>query len=82
LNGFGVEIAGTFIESLKKRLRLLSDNPNLGLSADHLLADIRRLTIDDYFLFYRVDRDEIEIIRILNSSRNTDAFFEDYYNDL
>lgn len=61
------------IEKIIKRIRRLADFPEIGAplsSVINLEVPYRFLVCGNYNVFYKVDGDEVHIIRVLNSRRN------------
>lgn len=48
----------------------LADFPELGRVRPKLLPDLRSWAVGDYVIFYRVDPDAVQILRILHGARD------------
>ncbi len=59
-------LIGRFME----RFALLDTQPLSGSPREKVGAGLRRIVVGSYLVFYRVDDQEIEILRILHSRRN------------
>ncbi len=60
-------------DKIEKNLKLLSDNPLLGKSpsdSDLKLLGYRYLIIENYLIFYTIEKRKILIHRILHGARN------------
>ena len=65
--------ANTLANKIEKNLELLSDNPKLGrIPRDEEIRNLgyRYLIIQNYIVFYTIDKKTILIHRILHSARN------------
>jgi plasmid stabilization system protein ParE len=59
-----VEIADRFIDSITARFSLLASHPNMGRKRDHdLRPGIRSFTLGEYVIIYRIQDDDIVILR-------------------
>lgn len=54
------------MRSIDTAARLLLDNPELGVSADHVRAGYRKLRVQSHLIFYRIVDKDIDIVRILH----------------
>ena len=64
-------IAADVVRSrVEKSLRLLAERPYMGHPAPETgQADMRRMSVPPYVVFYRIGESAVEIARILHSSR-------------
>ena len=51
---------------------LITRYPKIGEAVEHLGPGVRRQTLGDYLLFYRVAGRQIELIRVLHGARDID----------
>lgn len=66
-----MEIADRLIDSLTRRFFLLAKHPNLGRARDEdLSSGIRSFPVGRYVILYRIEGDDILILRVLRGSRN------------
>jgi toxin ParE1/3/4 len=71
-----VEIADRFIELLAGRFYLLANNPYIGRRRDHdLRPGLRSFPVRDYMILYRIEGDDVSILRVLRGSRDIKAAF-------
>src|SRR5215207_62336 len=49
--------------------------PHLGRPRGDLLPGIRSLLVNPYVVFYRLQNNEVEIVRVLHGRRDIDAIF-------
>lgn len=62
-------------ERLKQRWRGLADHPRIGTKREDIKPDLRSVTEGNYVIFYRILGDDIEIVRVLHSSRDPQRAF-------
>lgn len=73
-----VEVADRVIDSITARFALLATHPYVGRSRDEdLRPGVRTFTVGDYVIAYRVDGDNVLILRVLRGSRDIEALFRD-----
>ena len=65
--------ADLFIDYVYKQAGKLCSNPELGRKRDELLTGIRCLPVKRYLIFYRINKNNIEIVRVLNGYRDIDT---------
>jgi toxin ParE1/3/4 len=68
-----IKAAENLANKVEKNLKLLSDNPLLGKSpsdSDLKLLGYRYLIIENYLIFYTIEKRTILIHRILHGARN------------
>ena len=71
-----LDIADSFIDSLTERFYLLSRNPYIGRRRDEELGPgLRSFPIRDYIILYRIEAEDVLILRILRGSRDIEAMF-------
>jgi toxin ParE1/3/4 len=71
-----LEIADRFVDSLTERFYLLSRNPFLGRRRDEeLRSGLRSFPVGEYIIFYRIEAEEVLILRVLRGSRDVRAIF-------
>lgn len=71
--------ADRFLDTLEKRIELISENPEMGTRREELAKDLRGFPVGNYIIFYRpIDGGEgIEVVRVLNAAQDvTEAQFE------
>ncbi len=62
------EQADNYLEVLVSGLERLIEHPQLGIARDDLRSGYRALTINQHIAFYRVNSEDVEIIRVLHKS--------------
>jgi toxin ParE1/3/4 len=71
-----VEIADRLIDSLTGRFFLLANYPNIGRRRDDdLRPGLRSLSVGEYIILYRMQDEDVLILRVLRGSRNIEALF-------
>jgi toxin ParE1/3/4 len=71
-----LEIADRFTEFLSDRFYLLANHPYIGRRRDHeLRPGLRSFPVRDYIILYRIEEDDVLILRILHGSRDIKALF-------
>jgi toxin ParE1/3/4 len=62
--------ADRYIDYLRKRALALLDFPEIGRLRNEIHHDLRSLLARNHLLFYRIQSNEIQILRILHGSRD------------
>ena len=71
------EMADRLIDSLTDRFFLLANHPNLGRARDQdLSSGVRSFPVGEYVILYRIEGDDVLILRVLRGSRNMEMLFE------
>ena len=65
--------ADKFIDYVYEQAKKLCSNSELGRKRDDLIAGIRSMPVKRYLIFYRINKDNIEIVRVLNGYRDVDT---------
>jgi toxin ParE1/3/4 len=69
-----LETADRLIDSITERIWLLSRYPHLGRRRDHdLRQDLRTFPVGDYVIVYRVEGDDVLVLRVLRGSRSIEG---------
>ncbi|MBI3401074.1 MAG: type II toxin-antitoxin system RelE/ParE family toxin [Acidobacteria bacterium] len=69
-----VDIADRFIDSLIHRFLLLEQQPFMGCSRDeNLRPGIRTFPVGEFVIAYRIDGDDVRILRVLRGSQDIEA---------
>ena len=69
--------AGEFIETIRKKCRLIAKQPKIGRSRPELHLDLRSFPIKSYVIFYRILTDTVEIVNIIHSARDIRPLLSD-----
>ena len=65
---WGGEQADHYLRGIDAAIRQLAENPFLGADFGHVRKGIRRHSAGRHRIFYRVNRQTIEIVRVLHAS--------------
>jgi toxin ParE1/3/4 len=70
------DVADRLIDSITERFLLLANFPNIGRCRDEdLRPDLRSFPVGEYVVFYRVQDEDVLILRVLRGSRDIEALF-------
>jgi toxin ParE1/3/4 len=73
-----VDIADRFVDTITARFANLANHPYIGRQRDHdLRPGVRTFPASDYIIAYRVDGDDVLILRVLRGSRDIEGLFRD-----
>lgn len=72
---FSVEIWGRqkaedYLEQLSLHIHKLLATPRLGISREEILPGLRSLRVARHVVFYRIERDRVEVIRVLSERQD------------
>jgi len=56
----------SYLLQLDAGIQGLIDNPNIGKSCDGIRQGYRSIQINSHVIYYRVDADEIDVVRVLH----------------
>lgn len=71
-----VEAGEKLLDEFQKKCRYLVQFPQIGRSYKEIRSYLRGLPLDGYIIFYRLGRDNIEIMRVVRGNRNLEALFD------
>jgi len=66
LRNWGEARSSKYLDSLKTRLWTLTEQPEMGVERDELLPNLRSFPVESHVIFYRLEIEQIEIIRVLH----------------
>ena len=69
------EAANRLIDSITERFLLLANYPNVGRPRTDLRPGLRSFPLGDYVIIYRVQDEDVVIVRVLRGSRDIQALF-------
>ena len=75
LSNFNLESATEFLNSIENKCQFLAQFPNMGRSYAELLPELREISVNPYIIIYRLIKDDVEIIRVVNGYRNIESLF-------
>jgi toxin ParE1/3/4 len=71
-----LDLADRFVDSIIDRFFLLASHPNIGRARDKdLRPGLRSFPVGEYVIIYRVEDDDVLILRVLRGSRDIAALF-------
>ncbi len=62
---WNVEQADKYLDKMNAAISLIADNPNIGINSDDIRNGYQKFKVNRHFIWYRINNDTIEIIRIL-----------------
>jgi len=65
------------VRKITEACRLLEDHPFVGRTRDEIRPGLRSIAATPYVVFYRVNNDVAEIVRVLDGRRDLDEIFAD-----
>lgn len=63
---WNVDQADHYLDLLNERLELLAENPSLGADYSHVEAGVQRYQVGRHGVFYRTDKKQLVVIRVLH----------------
>lgn len=77
-NSGSMETADRVVDSIAARFHILAMHPNIGRTRDQdLRPGLRSFPVGDYVIIYRIQDEDVLILRVLRGSRDLGALFED-----
>lgn len=67
--------ADRFLDLIDEKIVLLADFPEMGRRRDELSIDLRSFPIGRYVIFYRQNKDGVEVVRVLSAYRDLNPIF-------
>ena len=71
---FGVERSRQYYNKLKQRFDKLAEQPELYPLVEHVRKGYRRSICGVHSIYYRIDQESVEIVRVLGRQDPTKAF--------
>jgi len=72
-----IEAGERLLDEFERKCRYLVKFSQIGHSYKHIRSYLRGLPLDGYIIFYRVTKDEIEIMRVIRGNRDLEVLFND-----
>ena len=72
-----VEAADRLVDALTRRFFLLATHTRAGRARDELAEGMRAFPVGDYLVLYRIEGDDVLIVRVVRGSRDLDPLFDD-----
>jgi toxin ParE1/3/4 len=73
----GLAIADQRLATIEQKFQLLSQFPRSGPSRDDLRPGIRSSLAGEFVIFYRVDEQFFEVVRVLHGRSDIEALFSE-----
>ena len=70
------EAAFRLMERFREKFNLLAKFPHLGRERDDILLGLRCLIVNEYLIFYQLNKDSIEIWRVRHSAQSPDDLLD------
>jgi toxin ParE1/3/4 len=70
-----VEAGERLLYAFNQKCQQLVSFPNMGRRYENLRPGLRGLPLDGYIIFYLINDDGIEIVRVVNGRRNLKSLF-------
>jgi toxin ParE1/3/4 len=67
---WGLTQADRYIADMEARFRAIAENPKIGQACDQIRKGHYRIASGSHFIFYRVDKEQIRIVRVLHRRRD------------
>ncbi len=64
-----------FFRNFNRKCKSLTQFPYLGKSYEQLLPHLRGILLDGYIVFYRINEETVEILRIVHGRQNLEDLF-------
>jgi toxin ParE1/3/4 len=72
----GIEVANRLVDSITERFFLLASHPYLGRPRDHDFgAGLRSFPVGEYVVVYRINVEDVLILRVAHGRRDIAALF-------
>ncbi|PZU98342.1 MAG: type II toxin-antitoxin system RelE/ParE family toxin [Pseudanabaena sp.] len=72
---FSVDAGERFVNDFNKKCRNLVSFPNIGRTYTEIDSSLRGIPLSGYIIFYRVNENFIEIVRVVSGYRALDSLF-------
>lgn len=71
---WGWEKSNRYLDDLSSLIGNLLDNPYLGRTRDDLGSGVRGIRMHQHVIFYRIFRNQLEIVRVLHERQDVQIF--------
>lgn len=71
----GLDAADEFLDRFEKSLELLAERPFAGRAREEPAPGLRSFPVGTYLVFYRVQADVAQIVRVRNAARDVESAF-------
>lgn len=62
--------ADRFLDRLNDAAHLIAKTPGIGVNRPNLAKDLKSFPVGNYILYYRVQSEVLELVRVLSASRD------------
>jgi toxin ParE1/3/4 len=77
LESGSLDIADRLIESITERFDLLAVHPRAGRRRDDLRRGLRSFPVHDFVVLYRIEGDDVVIVRVVRGSRDLESLLRE-----
>jgi len=70
VRNWGATHAAKYLDTLSAQLWSLKKHPKIGIEREDILANMRCISIERHVVFYRLQTENIEIVRVLHSRQD------------
>lgn len=67
--------ADRFLDRLYQVAQKLTETPKMGVSREKLAPGLLCFPVDSYLLYYRIQQDAVELIRVLLAARDLESLY-------
>ena len=71
----GEKQADKYYDELITGMKIIQENPHIGVSCDYIRTGYRQYKINEHFVFYRITRQRIHIVRVLHEMLEAEKHF-------
>jgi toxin ParE1/3/4 len=75
-NKWGEDKAAEYLRQLNARMQGLGNNPEIGRPRDYIRQGYRSIQVNRHIIFYRLQGQEIDIIRVLHERMNAEKYLQ------
>ena len=72
----GLDSSDRFLQGVTAKISWLTQFPSMGRRRDDLATGIRNLNYEKYLIFYRVNDEAVDILRVVQGSRNLEQILQ------
>ena len=72
----GLDSSDCFLQGVTAKIAWLTQFSSMGRRWDNLAPGIRNLNYEKYLIFYRVNDEAVDILRVVQGSRNLEQLFQ------
>ena len=68
---FGLAQADNYFDQLESAVETIQSNPKIGIACEYIRNGYRQLKVNHHYIFYRIEKRTIHVIRVLHESMQT-----------